>query len=74
VKFLPTRKQQTECDDCSENGLNGNLIITYDIKRFKQRGDLEVCCELSYLNLNSCLHDDNWKVFILTAIYSNKMP
>ncbi|XP_051769465.1 inter-alpha-trypsin inhibitor heavy chain H3-like [Ctenopharyngodon idella] len=41
VKFLPTRKQQTECDDCSENGLNGNLIITYDIKRFKQRGDLE---------------------------------
>ncbi|XP_048029070.1 inter-alpha-trypsin inhibitor heavy chain H3-like [Megalobrama amblycephala] len=41
VNFYPTRDQQTKCDDCSENGLNGNLIITYDIKRLNQRGDLK---------------------------------
>ncbi|XP_067243924.1 inter-alpha-trypsin inhibitor heavy chain H3-like isoform X2 [Chanodichthys erythropterus] len=41
VKFYPTRDQQTKCDDCSENGLNGNLIIMYDVERLKQSGDLE---------------------------------
>uniref|UniRef100_A0A672QPU5 Inter-alpha-trypsin inhibitor heavy chain H3-like n=1 Tax=Sinocyclocheilus grahami TaxID=75366 RepID=A0A672QPU5_SINGR len=42
VKFYPTRDQQTKCDDCSKNGLNGNLIIMYDVERQKQSGDLTV--------------------------------
>uniref|UniRef100_A0A673FJG0 Inter-alpha-trypsin inhibitor heavy chain H4-like n=1 Tax=Sinocyclocheilus rhinocerous TaxID=307959 RepID=A0A673FJG0_9TELE len=42
VKFYPTRDQQTKCDDCSKNGLNGNLIIMYDVERQKQSGDLRV--------------------------------
>ncbi|KAK2874902.1 hypothetical protein Q8A67_022055 [Cirrhinus molitorella] len=42
VKFYPTRDQQTKCDDCSKNGLNGNLIIMYDVDRQKQSGDLKV--------------------------------
>ncbi|XP_052465329.1 inter-alpha-trypsin inhibitor heavy chain H3 isoform X1 [Carassius gibelio] len=40
VKFYPTRDQQKKCDDCSKNGLNGNLIIMYDVVRQKQSGDL----------------------------------
>ncbi|XP_058647536.1 inter-alpha-trypsin inhibitor heavy chain H3-like isoform X3 [Onychostoma macrolepis] len=42
VKFYPTRDQQTKCDDCSKNGLNGNLIIMYDVERQKQSGDMTV--------------------------------
>uniref|UniRef100_A0A8C1HG07 Inter-alpha-trypsin inhibitor heavy chain 3b, tandem duplicate 1 n=1 Tax=Cyprinus carpio carpio TaxID=630221 RepID=A0A8C1HG07_CYPCA len=42
VKFYPTRDQQTKCDECSKNGLNGNLIIMYDVERQKQSGDLKV--------------------------------
>ncbi|XP_052424345.1 inter-alpha-trypsin inhibitor heavy chain H3 [Carassius gibelio] len=45
VKFYPTRDQQTKCDDCSKNGLNGNLIIVYDAVRQKQSGDLMVSNE-----------------------------
>ncbi|XP_048029076.1 inter-alpha-trypsin inhibitor heavy chain H3-like [Megalobrama amblycephala] len=41
VNFYPTRDQQTKCYDCSENGLNGNLIIMYDVERLKQSGDLK---------------------------------
>ncbi len=46
MKFYPTRDQQTKCDDCSTNGLNGNLIIMYDVERQKQSGDLMVCSAL----------------------------
>ncbi|XP_067244926.1 inter-alpha-trypsin inhibitor heavy chain H3-like [Chanodichthys erythropterus] len=41
VKFYPTRDQQTKCDDCSENGLNGSLIIMYDVERKIEAGDLK---------------------------------
>ncbi|XP_056324680.1 inter-alpha-trypsin inhibitor heavy chain H3b isoform X2 [Danio aesculapii] len=42
VKFYPTRDQQKNCDDCTKNGLNGNLVIMYDVERTKQSGDLKV--------------------------------
>ncbi|XP_073681753.1 inter-alpha-trypsin inhibitor heavy chain H3b [Garra rufa] len=42
VKFYPTREQQKKCDDCSKNGLNGNLVIIYDVERQEQIGDLTV--------------------------------
>ncbi|XP_056128493.1 uncharacterized protein LOC130106414 [Rhinichthys klamathensis goyatoka] len=41
VMFYPTRDQQTKCDDCSRNGLNGHLIIMYDVERPNQIGDLK---------------------------------
>ncbi|XP_039529705.1 inter-alpha-trypsin inhibitor heavy chain H3-like [Pimephales promelas] len=42
VTFYPTRDQQTKCGDCSINGLNGSLIVMYDVKRLKQSGVLKV--------------------------------
>ncbi|MCI4389936.1 hypothetical protein PGIGA_G00116810 [Pangasianodon gigas] len=41
VKFYPTREQQTKCEGCGENGLNGDLLIEYDVKRPKQNGELQ---------------------------------
>lgn len=42
VNFYPTRKQQTKCEGCGEEGLNGDLIIEYDVKRQNQNGELQV--------------------------------
>ncbi|MCJ8744185.1 hypothetical protein PDJAM_G00115570 [Pangasius djambal] len=41
VKFYPTREQQTKCEGCGKNGLNGDLIIEYDVKRPNQNGELQ---------------------------------
>ncbi|KAM9443592.1 LOW QUALITY PROTEIN: inter-alpha-trypsin inhibitor heavy chain H3-like [Clarias gariepinus] len=41
VNFYPAREQQTKCEGCGENGLNGDLIIEYDVKRPKQNGELQ---------------------------------
>ncbi|XP_022538293.2 inter-alpha-trypsin inhibitor heavy chain H3 isoform X2 [Astyanax mexicanus] len=40
VNFYPTRDQQTSCDVCGENGMSGDLIITYDVERPKPSGEL----------------------------------
>ncbi|KAL7843745.1 hypothetical protein AOLI_G00252570 [Acnodon oligacanthus] len=41
VNFYPTREQQTKCDVCGKNGLNGDLIIMYDVDRPKPSGELQ---------------------------------
>uniref|UniRef100_A0AAR2LAD1 Inter-alpha-trypsin inhibitor heavy chain 3 n=1 Tax=Pygocentrus nattereri TaxID=42514 RepID=A0AAR2LAD1_PYGNA len=41
VNFYPTREQQTRCDICGENGLNGDLIIMYDVDRPNPSGELQ---------------------------------
>ncbi|XP_060713644.1 inter-alpha-trypsin inhibitor heavy chain H3-like isoform X2 [Tachysurus vachellii] len=41
VNFYPTREQQTNCEGCGENGLNGDLFIEYDVKRPNQNGELQ---------------------------------
>ncbi|MCI4389940.1 hypothetical protein PGIGA_G00116860 [Pangasianodon gigas] len=41
VNFYPTREQQTKCEGCGENGLNGDLLIEYDVKRPNQNGELK---------------------------------
>ncbi|XP_066527272.1 inter-alpha-trypsin inhibitor heavy chain H3-like [Hoplias malabaricus] len=41
VKLYPTREQQTKCDGCGENGLNGDLIINYDVVRQKPSGEIQ---------------------------------
>ncbi|KAL7843748.1 hypothetical protein AOLI_G00252600 [Acnodon oligacanthus] len=42
VTFYPTREQQTQCEGCAENGLNGDLIITYDVERLNPSGELQI--------------------------------
>ncbi|XDV51312.1 hypothetical protein PO909_020223 [Leuciscus waleckii] len=42
VTFYPTRDQQTKCKSCGENGLNGDLLITYDVERPNHQGEVMV--------------------------------
>ncbi|KAK2874900.1 hypothetical protein Q8A67_022053 [Cirrhinus molitorella] len=42
VTFYPTRDQQTKCKSCGENGLNGDLLITYDVERKNPKGEVMV--------------------------------
>ncbi|XP_067288175.1 inter-alpha-trypsin inhibitor heavy chain H3-like isoform X12 [Pseudorasbora parva] len=42
VTFYPTRDQQTMCKSCGENGLNGELLITYDVERPNPEGEVMV--------------------------------
>ncbi|XP_059384983.1 inter-alpha-trypsin inhibitor heavy chain H3-like [Carassius carassius] len=42
VTFYPTRDQQTKCKSCGENGLNGDLLITYDVERRSPKGEVVV--------------------------------
>ncbi|XP_030632208.1 inter-alpha-trypsin inhibitor heavy chain H3 isoform X1 [Chanos chanos] len=42
VKFYPTREQQKKCKGCGKNGLNGDMIILYDVDREKSKGELRV--------------------------------
>uniref|UniRef100_A0A3P9II11 Inter-alpha-trypsin inhibitor heavy chain 3 n=1 Tax=Oryzias latipes TaxID=8090 RepID=A0A3P9II11_ORYLA len=41
VHFYPTVKQQQTCDGCGEQGLNGDLIIYYDVQRENKFGDIQ---------------------------------
>ncbi|XP_078803057.1 inter-alpha-trypsin inhibitor heavy chain H3-like isoform X2 [Oryzias latipes] len=41
VHFYPTVKQQQTCDGCGEQGLNGDLIISYDVQRENEFGDIQ---------------------------------
>ncbi|XP_016411917.1 inter-alpha-trypsin inhibitor heavy chain H4-like [Sinocyclocheilus rhinocerous] len=40
VTLYPTRDQQTKCKSCGENGLNGDLLITYDVERRNPKGEV----------------------------------
>ncbi|XP_057217642.1 inter-alpha-trypsin inhibitor heavy chain H3-like isoform X2 [Triplophysa rosa] len=42
VTFYPTRDQQTKCKTCDETGLNGDLLITYDVQRQNPNGEITV--------------------------------
>ncbi|XP_061730286.1 inter-alpha-trypsin inhibitor heavy chain H3-like isoform X4 [Nerophis ophidion] len=41
VYFYPTVNQQKTCDSCGEQGLNGDLVIVYDVNRDKSLGDIK---------------------------------
>ncbi|KAJ7999734.1 hypothetical protein DPEC_G00197480 [Dallia pectoralis] len=41
VHFYPSKEQQSQCDSCGEEGLNGDLVISYDVHRQKSIGDLK---------------------------------
>ncbi|XP_029005882.1 inter-alpha-trypsin inhibitor heavy chain H3-like isoform X2 [Betta splendens] len=41
VYFYPTESQQKTCDSCGEQGMNGDLVIVYDVKRDISVGDIK---------------------------------
>ncbi|KAL0978028.1 hypothetical protein UPYG_G00164980 [Umbra pygmaea] len=41
VNFYPSKEQQTQCDGCGEQGLNGDLVIAYDVQRKNSIGELK---------------------------------
>ncbi|XP_021424380.2 inter-alpha-trypsin inhibitor heavy chain H3 isoform X1 [Oncorhynchus mykiss] len=40
VHFYPSKEQQSQCERCGEPGLNGDLVIAYDVHRKTSMGDL----------------------------------
>uniref|UniRef100_A0A3Q3LCB1 Uncharacterized protein n=1 Tax=Mastacembelus armatus TaxID=205130 RepID=A0A3Q3LCB1_9TELE len=41
VHFSPTEDQQKICDSCGEQGMNGDLVIVYDVNRYTLLGDIK---------------------------------
>ncbi|KAM8757215.1 inter-alpha-trypsin inhibitor heavy chain H3 isoform 2-T2 [Acanthopagrus schlegelii] len=41
VYFYPTEDQQKTCDSCSDQGMNGDLVIVYDVNRDTSLGDIK---------------------------------
>ncbi|XP_041638863.1 inter-alpha-trypsin inhibitor heavy chain H3-like isoform X2 [Cheilinus undulatus] len=39
--FYPTEDQQKSCDTCGEQGMNGDLVIVYDVNRDTSFGDIK---------------------------------
>lgn len=42
VHFYPTVDHQKSCDSCDDNGMNGDLVIVYDVNRNTSLGDIKV--------------------------------
>ncbi|XP_056128820.1 inter-alpha-trypsin inhibitor heavy chain H3-like [Lampris incognitus] len=38
--FYPTEGQQTTCTSCGEQGMNGDLVVVYDVNRDNSLGDI----------------------------------
>ncbi|XP_047195372.1 inter-alpha-trypsin inhibitor heavy chain H3-like [Hippoglossus stenolepis] len=41
VYFYPTEDQQKTCDSCGEQGMNGDLVVVYDVNRKASIGDIK---------------------------------
>uniref|UniRef100_A0A3Q1CWM7 Inter-alpha-trypsin inhibitor heavy chain H3-like n=1 Tax=Amphiprion ocellaris TaxID=80972 RepID=A0A3Q1CWM7_AMPOC len=41
VHFYPTEDQQKTCDSCGVDGMNGDLVIVYDVNRDTSLGDIK---------------------------------
>lgn len=42
VYFYPTVEQQQSCDRCDDKGMNGDLVVVYDVNRNSSLGDIKV--------------------------------
>lgn len=42
VYFYPSEDQQKACDNCGDQGMNGDLVIVYDVNRDTSLGDIKV--------------------------------
>lgn len=40
--FYPTVDHQKSCDSCDDNGMNGDLVVVYDVMRNTSLGDIMV--------------------------------
>lgn len=40
--FYPTEDQQKTCEGCGDQGLNGDLVISYDVNRDGSLGEIMV--------------------------------
>nr|XP_061813659.1 inter-alpha-trypsin inhibitor heavy chain H3-like [Nerophis lumbriciformis] len=41
ISFNPSVDQQKTCESCGEAGMNGDLVIVYDVNRSRSLGDIE---------------------------------
>uniref|UniRef100_A0A3P8TA20 Inter-alpha-trypsin inhibitor heavy chain 3b, tandem duplicate 2 n=1 Tax=Amphiprion percula TaxID=161767 RepID=A0A3P8TA20_AMPPE len=41
VHFYPTEDQQKTCDSCGVDGMNGDLVVVYDVNRDTSLGDIK---------------------------------
>ncbi|XP_049589263.1 inter-alpha-trypsin inhibitor heavy chain H3-like isoform X3 [Syngnathus scovelli] len=41
VNFYPTVEQQKSCESCGDEGMNGDLVIVYDVNRNRSLGDVK---------------------------------
>ncbi|XP_070610550.1 inter-alpha-trypsin inhibitor heavy chain H2 [Erythrolamprus reginae] len=42
VSFKPSLAQQRKCSNCTSTAVEGNLVVTYDVKRDAKAGELEI--------------------------------
>ncbi|XP_026577377.1 inter-alpha-trypsin inhibitor heavy chain H2 [Pseudonaja textilis] len=42
VSFKPSLAQQRKCSNCTTTAVEGNLVVTYDVNRDKNAGELEI--------------------------------
>lgn len=74
--FYPTEDQQKTCQGCGDQGLNGDLVVVYDVNRDTSLGDVKVQKVTVVLLSISIVHNNNNKkilpeMYILsTAIFS----
>ncbi|TDH14050.1 hypothetical protein EPR50_G00039120 [Perca flavescens] len=59
VYFYPTEDQQKTCDGCGEQGMNGDLVIVYDVNRDTSLGDIKTRIALIHI-LNDLAEDDHF--------------
>ncbi|XP_063164515.1 inter-alpha-trypsin inhibitor heavy chain H2 isoform X2 [Candoia aspera] len=42
ISFKPTIAQQRKCSNCTTTAVDGNLVVTYDVNRDTEAGELEI--------------------------------
>ncbi|KAM8914189.1 inter-alpha-trypsin inhibitor heavy chain H3a [Spinachia spinachia] len=42
ISFSPTMEEQRKCPDCDGTLIDGDFVITYDVKRAKSLGDIQI--------------------------------
>ncbi|XP_034441359.1 inter-alpha-trypsin inhibitor heavy chain H3-like isoform X2 [Hippoglossus hippoglossus] len=58
VYFYPTEDQQKTCDSCGEQGMNGDLVVVYDVNRKASIGDIKT--RIALLHILSDLAEDDY--------------
>lgn len=71
VHFYPTVDQQKSCDSCDDKGMNGDLVVVYDVNRDISLGDIKVHHEFLFSpndqNISYALSSSNLTFFWLLS-------